>query len=221
MIGFRKGIVYSNIRNSFPEKSEAEINRIAKQSYKNFTVVFFEMLKANTISKDEIARRVRIANPELIRQFIQNRQSIILLAAHQCNWEWMLLATCLEIPKTTSGKIQRYLLGDAYRKGEFTAVLTELEQRVKASHAPDSGVHNTLEQTLMEICHRLVDKEGFNSKDNLFEIGTSSLTLAQIFEQIDKLYPGHLDITDFFDYPTIAQLADYLGKKLNPSVSLV
>ena len=120
VIGFRKGIVYSNIRNSFPDKSPTEITRIAKQSYKNFVIVFFEMLKANTISKEEIARRVRIANPELIRQYIQNNQSIILLAAHQCNWEWMLLATCLEIPSGMDA-VYKPLHVDTFEKFFFRA----------------------------------------------------------------------------------------------------
>jgi acyl carrier protein len=50
--------------------------------------------------------------------------------------------------------------------------------------------------------------------ENLFEVGASSLTLIQIHEKIDELYPGLVDLTELFDYPTISQLAKHLEQKL-------
>jgi fengycin family lipopeptide synthetase D len=48
----------------------------------------------------------------------------------------------------------------------------------------------------------------------LFEIGASSLKLIEIHESIDKDFPGLVDLTELFDYPTIAQLAKHLEGKL-------
>ena len=50
--------------------------------------------------------------------------------------------------------------------------------------------------------------------DNLFEIGASSLTLIQIHERIDEEFPGLVDLTELFDYPTVAELARHLEQKL-------
>ena len=50
--------------------------------------------------------------------------------------------------------------------------------------------------------------------DNLFEIGASSLKLIEIHEQIDREYPGQVDLTELFDFPTIAELAAHLQGKL-------
>ena len=50
--------------------------------------------------------------------------------------------------------------------------------------------------------------------DNLFEIGASSLKLIEIHEQIDRVYPGHVDLTELFDHPTVADLAKHLSAKL-------
>ena len=50
--------------------------------------------------------------------------------------------------------------------------------------------------------------------DNLFEIGASSLKLIEIHEQIDREYPGQVDLTELFDFPTIAELAQHLQGKL-------
>ena len=55
--------------------------------------------------------------------------------------------------------------------------------------------------------------------NNIFELGTSSLVLAQIHEQIEQTWPDQLAITDFFDYPTIGTLAAHLESKLQQSVS--
>jgi acyl carrier protein len=52
--------------------------------------------------------------------------------------------------------------------------------------------------------------------DNLFEIGASSLKLIEIHENIDREYPGLIDLTELFDHPTIQDLAKHLEGKLNP-----
>ena len=50
--------------------------------------------------------------------------------------------------------------------------------------------------------------------DNLFELGASSLKLIEIHESIDRDFPGLVDLTELFDYPTISQLAKHLENKL-------
>jgi KDO2-lipid IV(A) lauroyltransferase len=46
---------------------------------------------------DELRRRVRILNLEAPRALLAQGQSVLLVAAHQCNWEWMLLALSIEL----------------------------------------------------------------------------------------------------------------------------
>ncbi len=50
--------------------------------------------------------------------------------------------------------------------------------------------------------------------DNLFELGASSLKLIEIHEHIDREYPGKIDLTELFDFPTIGELATHLEGKL-------
>jgi acyl-CoA synthetase (AMP-forming)/AMP-acid ligase II len=119
-----------------------------------------------------------------------------------------------KIPKTTSGKIQRYLLANAYQKGEFRDVLAELhELTVKLADAAPAA-HNEIEKNLKQICDAFLTDKPVGVHDNIFELGTSSLTLAQIYQRIEAIYPGQLEVTDFFDYPTIAELAKYLEGRM-------
>jgi acyl-CoA synthetase (AMP-forming)/AMP-acid ligase II/acyl carrier protein len=117
------------------------------------------------------------------------------------------------IPKTTSGKVQRHLLEQAYIDGEFDAELAELkalnEARGGAGHEAAG-----LEARLQSLCEAALPGKRINVDDNLFEIGASSLKLIEIHESIDRDFPGLIDLTELFDYPTIAQLSKHLEAKL-------
>jgi acyl carrier protein len=66
---------------------------------------------------------------------------------------------------------------------------------------------------LKGICDTALER-AIGIDDNLFEIGASSLKLIEIHEKIDELYPGQVDLTELFDFPTIAELAQHLQGKL-------
>jgi acyl-CoA synthetase (AMP-forming)/AMP-acid ligase II len=116
-----------------------------------------------------------------------------------------------QLPKTTSGKLQRFALAGAFARGEFAGVLAELA--ALESGAPSRGAGSEIERQLLGICQALLPKRVLAADDNLFEIGTSSLTLAQIYERVDAAWPGVLEVTDFFDYPTVRAMAAYLERQ--------
>ena len=107
VLGYRKRVVYSNLRNSFPNKSADDIKVIAKDFYKGFMDFNMETLKAFTISEKELLKRVQFTNvPEVEPQATAN-QSILVMASHQFNWEWALLAGCLVLPFPVDAVYQR------------------------------------------------------------------------------------------------------------------
>jgi len=94
---FRRKLTMSNLENSFPGKPAAELESIARQSYRNAANMIAEVLKGATMSEAELRRRVRIVNLGAIEQFLQAGRSVVLLASHHCNWEWLMLTSCLEM----------------------------------------------------------------------------------------------------------------------------
>lgn len=96
--GYRKTVVYNNLTNSFPEKSEAEIKAIAKAFYKRFTQYIVETLKSITISEKELLKRVKFTNVPDVQPYADAHQSIVVIASHQFNWEWALQVGCLVLP---------------------------------------------------------------------------------------------------------------------------
>lgn len=118
------------------------------------------------------------------------------------------------IPKTTSGKIQRHLLEESYVDGEFDAELAELRALREAQRGADATSRSAIEDQLKTICDHALEGKNVGIHDNLFEVGASSLKLIEIHENIDREYPGMVDLTELFDFPTIAELAQHLEAKL-------
>jgi len=117
------------------------------------------------------------------------------------------------IPKTTSGKIQRHLLEESLADGEFDGELKELAALREARRGPESAARSEIEERLTTICDAALGGKRVELNDNLFELGTNSLKLIEIHEQIDREYPGKIDLTELFDFPTIAELARHLESK--------
>lgn len=118
------------------------------------------------------------------------------------------------IPKTTSGKVQRRILGDAYANDEYTDVLNEINSLQQPQQTTTDENLSPLEQELKSICDNVIDDSSLGVNDNFFELGISSLTLAEIHQQIDDRYPDKVDVTDLFEHQTIIDLARFLQDKL-------
>ena len=86
--GYRKKVVMDNLKASFPGKPKEELRRIAKATYRNLTDVMLEGIKVFTMNTDEILKRYRTVNPEVLSQPEYKEKSIITVSAHICNWEW-------------------------------------------------------------------------------------------------------------------------------------
>jgi acyl-CoA synthetase (AMP-forming)/AMP-acid ligase II len=118
-----------------------------------------------------------------------------------------------QFPKTTSGKIQRFALARDYEAGRFADVLAEIAKHDASAASPATAAASDLEGVLLGICQAALPNRAIAADDNLFEIGTGSLTLAQIYEKVEATYPGYLEVTDFFDYPTVRTMAAFLAQR--------
>jgi acyl-CoA synthetase (AMP-forming)/AMP-acid ligase II/acyl carrier protein len=114
-----------------------------------------------------------------------------------------------KIPKTTSGKVQRGKLLESYFDGEYDTVLNELQPSEAVEESVDD---DPLVAELELICREVAKDRKISADDNLFEVGVSSLTLTEVVLAIDEKYPGKLDISDLFDYPTLREIAAFLKR---------
>ncbi|MEJ7643112.1 MAG: lysophospholipid acyltransferase family protein [Chryseolinea sp.] len=97
-IRYRRKLVWKNLTASFPEKSSAELRDIEKQFFRNLCDYAVEMLKLLTITREELGTRVVFKNADICNQYISQGRSILNLASHHFNWEWLLTAGSFSLP---------------------------------------------------------------------------------------------------------------------------
>jgi acyl carrier protein len=117
------------------------------------------------------------------------------------------------IPKTTSGKIQRHALEAEYLSGVFSAELAEIGA-LKAVQSTPVVSGSDIERQLRDICERELEGRNIDPDESLFDIGASSIKLLSIHQRLESEWPGLVDVTDIFDYPSIATLARFIELKL-------
>ena len=146
--------------------------------------------------------------------FVDTYRQVKTLIAEQTGLEVHDVVPVRQLPKTTSGKVQRYKLAAGYEQGEFAEAQEAIKQVLEGSGTSEGSSATELEIRILNIANTYFRDVQVGPEDNLFEMGTSSLILAQIHEKVDELWPDKIDITDYFDYPTIRDLAGYLESKL-------
>jgi KDO2-lipid IV(A) lauroyltransferase len=87
IVGYRRKVVQENLRNSFPEKTENEINATERKFYRFFADMVVETVKLITISPEELSRHAKVTNPEILDQYFEQGRSIIGAVGHYTNWE--------------------------------------------------------------------------------------------------------------------------------------
>lgn len=87
---YRKKVIEGNIRRSFPEKSDKEIRVLVNRFYRHFTDILAEGIKNLSISKEELQKRYRVKNPEVMDALYKEGRSVLLVSGHYNNWEWLI-----------------------------------------------------------------------------------------------------------------------------------
>jgi KDO2-lipid IV(A) lauroyltransferase len=97
VVRYREALVRDGLVRAFPEFDAAQLRAVMRSYYQGYAQMLVELIKSASFPPEEIRRRVRIVNLEAPQALLARGQPVLLVAAHQCNWEWMLLALSLEL----------------------------------------------------------------------------------------------------------------------------
>ncbi len=97
VMGYRRKVVFNNIKKSFPEKSRAELKAIEKEFYHHLADLMVESFKTFNISAATSLKRMKVKNAELINKFQREGKSIVTVGGHNGNWELYAVACALQI----------------------------------------------------------------------------------------------------------------------------
>lgn len=89
VIRYRRKVVDENLKNAFPEKTEAERARIARRYFRHLCDTFAEFFKLWHISSSEIKKRCVMINREIPQRYFEEGRSMIVFSGHYGNWEMM------------------------------------------------------------------------------------------------------------------------------------
>jgi acyl-CoA synthetase (AMP-forming)/AMP-acid ligase II len=208
--GRAKEVIFVNGQNYYPHDLEAIAQRAADLELGKVVAAGCRPPGAES---DELT--FFILHRGSLAEFLPIAADVTRVVNEHAGLEVTQVVPVKRIPKTTSGKIQRVALERAFVDGEFAADLAELARLRESRHAHEETAGDVQAQ-IKAICDAALPGKRVEVHDNLFEIGASSLTLIEIHEAIDKEFPGLVDLTELFDYPTVAQLAKHLEGKLAP-----
>lgn len=87
--GYRRKVILSNLRESFPEKDNRQIKTICRNFYRFLTDYFVETLHLAHMSKKEIEHRMTFEGIDQAASALASGRNVSLLLGHYGNWEWI------------------------------------------------------------------------------------------------------------------------------------
>ncbi len=129
---YRKKVVRKNLRNSFPDKSKQERRKIERDFFRWFCDYIFETIKLTSISKKEMAKRMRFHGLDGVQQALDNKKQVAIYLGHYCNWEWVS-SFAMHMPTCICGQIYHELESEAFNRlflkirGRFGAYSIKME----------------------------------------------------------------------------------------------
>jgi KDO2-lipid IV(A) lauroyltransferase len=97
VLRYRVGVARANLRRCFPELADAQINALLGAYYRQLGQIAVEVVRIVRMPAEEMRARVPVVDFEPVQAELDAGRSVLLLAAHQCNWEWALQAITLRL----------------------------------------------------------------------------------------------------------------------------
>lgn len=89
VVRYRRHMVRKNMQNAFPHKSWKEIKILERRFYRFFADMIVETIYGFSAPKEEITRRVKFHNAELLEKPACATGGLIVMLGHLGNWEWL------------------------------------------------------------------------------------------------------------------------------------
>ena len=97
LLRMRVGVVRANIAACFPQLSAPECGRLVAAHYYQAAQMVAEVFKSAGMTPEQFSARVQLKNLGLAKQLLAQGRPVLLVAAHQANWEWVLHALALHL----------------------------------------------------------------------------------------------------------------------------
>jgi len=200
-IGYRKKVVYLNLRNSFPEKSNKDIRSITRKFYRHLFDQMIESIALMHMSPRKILKHNKFKNPEVIEDLYKKNKGVILVTGHYGNWEWLISLQMLVSHKTLAIYKQ---LNNKY----FDRMYINIRSRYGMTPVPMNRILRELisreQKNELTLTYSLSDQRPlfrhiqywtrFLNQDTPVDLGTEKIArkkdLAVVFSKMRKIRRG-------------------------------
>ncbi|HEY4312213.1 MAG TPA: AMP-binding protein [Pirellulales bacterium] len=208
--GRRKDMIIVHGRNYYPQDIEQAIEAchpaIKPRASAAFSVdnngrervvVVQEVSRPTKVDLDEVSHAVRRA---IFETFELAVDTVVLIRAGS-------------IPKTTSGKIQRRACRELFLSGEIDVLLCSDKITGNDSQASYVAPRNDLEREIADVWCEVLGLDRVSVMDRFFDLGGTSLLATQLINRLAPTLGANIPLSELFDRPTIAQLAELIACK--------
>lgn len=220
LVGYRKKVVTENLKNSFPKKSESEIDKIRTSFYRNFSDYIVETFKSFTISSKELRVRVQHINQDVFHDAKSENKNVILLTGHVFNWEWFnALATiipqenCFPVYRKVQNSFwEEKIKGIRNRFGNTALEAREVIRHILRNPNDGNSVYMFVADQSPHVSEVSFGLNFLNQKTPAF-IGYDKLStrmdLAFVFCEMKKVKRGYYQINYYRIYPDGEKFVEY------------
>lgn len=208
--GREKEMILINGQNYFPNDLDKVIEELP-------SVKFQQAASCNIFNnekhQDDIC--VFVVFEGSVRQFVPLANSIRRHVRQRVGLRVKHVIQVNKIPKTTSGKVQRYILRDQYFSGLYDEFLTTFEEEsaILKSHI-ESISREELEKRIIQAANDILNVKEITGSTNFFDMGATSLQIMQLNGNIEAYIDEGLDEVVMFKYTNAKDLAKYIHDEL-------
>ena len=192
LVGYRKKVVLQNLKNSYPNKNPDELKKLTKRYFRHFSDITLETIKMYGMNKADFDRRMQIKNADLVNQYFEKGQSVVILSMHYNNWEW---------GSSFSGKLKHKCLGvfKPLHNSSFNSYLNNVR-----------GKHGLEMVSNSEILRRIIKAKKEKELILIWLAGDQTppyyhKTWYKFLNQETLFYLGTANIPHKFNYPVFFQ----------------
>ncbi|MEQ9404350.1 MAG: amino acid adenylation domain-containing protein, partial [Cyclobacteriaceae bacterium] len=206
--GRSKDVIFVNGQNYYPhdieqiaeEVEDIELNKIAVSAY--FSV---------ELERQEIIAFV--VHRGLIKPFASIARTLRKLVNVKFGISIDRVIPIKRMPKTTSGKLQRFKLVEMYEEGAFANQIHELELLLRNDETENNSQgSNGITDRILGIWKTVLGDNTIKVSDSFFEIGGTSLKASEICMLIHETFQTEISLVTFYENPTILKLSNLLSK---------
>ncbi|NEU09628.1 lysophospholipid acyltransferase family protein [Flavihumibacter sp. R14] len=214
VFGYRKKVVFENLRKSFPDKSEDDIKNIAEKFYRFLCDQIMESAKMLTISEKTVRKRFRLNNVDEIHRHFNNNRPVIAVTGHYGNWEWgiLIISILVKSPvfiafKPIKDKRFEYLINTM--RSRFNAVLVPMKSILRKISECKSPYILVLVSDQTPARAEISYFTQFMNQQTPVFLGTEKLAKLSgspvVYSHIDRIRRGYYECTfeTLFEEPNI------------------